>query len=99
MSAKTWEIDGLNEDRRVRADDVFERVNFKGIVADHEGWESFTGMGGPPKYNTWTKVVYFEDVTDCNAPSIRREFQVVFRPNSCVPVAAYLDGVTIPLPK
>lgn len=98
MQTKTWEIDGLQQDRRVRADDVFERVDLQGVVVDHEGWDSFTGFGGPEKYNTWTKVVYFENEDDVNEPSVRGVFEVVFRAGSCVPVEVRLDGKKLVMP-
>lgn len=96
---KTWEAYSIHEDRRLRADDVFERIQFQGVVVDSEGWESFQGSpDGPEQMRTWTRVLYFEDETSSENPSVKGVFEVVFRANTCVPVEARLDGMKLVMP-
>lgn len=89
----------LHEDRRVRADDVFERIQLPARVEDHEGWETWQNFGKENDVNVWNKVVYLENENNPEGDTTKHVFEVVFRANTCIPVAAYLDETSLPLPR
>lgn len=89
----------LDADRRIRADYVFENAYLDGDqIEAMDGWESYTGsFSTRPEYNTWTRVVYLRS-EDPLEPTIKRNFHVVFKPGSCVPVEAWLGDKLLQLP-
>jgi hypothetical protein len=89
----------LQDDRQVRADDIFERISLPGTVEDHEGWDSWSCLGTEQRNNIWSKVCYFQSANPEDEDTVKKVFEVTFRANSCVPIDASLDGVSLPLPR
>jgi hypothetical protein len=99
MKPKAWEAKSLHDDRRVRADRVFEMINLHATVEDHEGWETIQGFGKENFPNEWSKKVFLKSDDDPAGPTTMAVFTVNFNKNSPVPVSAALNGEPLKLPK
>lgn len=87
------------EDRRFRADAVFEHIELGVTVEDHEGWETFHGFGKEHAPNEWSKRVYLKNEENPDGPTISAIFTVTFNKNSIVPIQARLNDTILKLPK
>lgn len=72
----------IEASRQATANNIYQNYDFSYYLEDATGWKT---DGSPDQM---TKVVFFEDPEDKNAPTIKGQFTVHFEPGTAMPTEA-----------